>query len=247
MHSASTLRDHFLQPLLPRLLLAQLIGLAQQRFGQCADGRDHCLVLRGGRPVPQRLAGFLDQRVDLLDHRLLLLVAEDDRAQHDLLRQLVGFGFDHQHGRLGAGNHEVQLRRQQFGLGRVQHVLAVDVGHARRADRTVERQAGNGQRRRRADHRGDVRIHLRIHRHHRGDDLHFVVEAFREQRTDGPVDESRCQRLLFRRAPFALEEPARDLARGVGLFLVVDGQREEVLPGARGLGALRRDEDDGVA
>ncbi len=241
------LGDDFLQALLPRLLLAQLIGFAQQRLGQRADGRHHRLVLGGGCPVPQRLAGLFDQRVDRLDHRLLLLVAEDHGAQHDFLRKLIGFGLDHQHGCFGAGDDEVQLRRRKFGLGRIQHVLAVDVGNARRADGAVERQAGNGQRRRGADHRGDVRIHFRVHRHHGGDHLHFVVEAFGEQRTDRPVDQARRQRFLFRGAPFALEEPARDLARGVGLFLIVDGQRKEVLADARALGALRGDQNHGVA
>jgi hypothetical protein len=36
-------------------------------------------------------------------------VAEDHGAQHDLFAQLVGFGFDHQHGGFGAGHHQVQL------------------------------------------------------------------------------------------------------------------------------------------
>ena len=80
----------------------------------------------------------------------------------------------------------------------------------------------------------------------RGDDLHFVVEAFGKQRADRAVDQARGERFLLRRATFALEEAAGDLARGVGLLDVVDGQREEVLAG---LGVLRGDDGgqhDGV-
>ena len=57
---------------------------------------------------------------------------------------------------------------------------AVDVADARGADRAVERNAGERDRRRRADHRRNVGIDLGIDRHHRRDDLHFVVEAVRE-------------------------------------------------------------------
>ena len=246
MHSASTLRGDFLQPLLARLLLAQRVGFAQRAFGGRGDLVDHRLVLGGRLPVPQRLAGFLDQIVDQADRSLLLLVAEHDGAEHHFFGQLVGFRFDHQHGGLGAGDDEVQLRRRELGLGRVEHVLAVDVADARGADRAVERNAGQRERRRRADHRRNVGIDLGIDRHHRRDDLDLVVEAIGKQRPDRAVDEPAGQRLLLRRTAFALEEAAGDLARGVGLLLVVDGQREEVLAGLGLATGDRGDQHDGV-
>ena len=58
--------------------------------------------------------------------------------------------------------------------------------------------------------------------------LDFLAEALGEQRPDRAVDQAHGQDLLGRRAPFALEEAAGDLARGLGLLAVVDGQREEV-------------------
>ena len=240
------LRVDVLQALLPRLLRAQLIGFAQRGVGHAGDLGDHRVVLRRGLPVPQRLAARFDQLVDHADGRLLLLVAEHDGAQHHFLGQLVRFRFHHQHGGFGARDDEVQRRRRELGLGRIEHVLAVDIADARGADRAVERNAREHERRRGADHRRNVRIDLRIDRHDGGDDLHFVVEAVREQRPDRAIDEPRGQRLLFRRAPFALEEAAGNLAGGVGLFLVVDGQRKEVLAGLGFLPGHRGDEHDGV-
>jgi len=114
-------------------------------------------------------------------------------------------------------------------LARVQHVLAVDVAHARGADRAGERDAGDGQRGARRDQRGDVGVDFGVQRHHVHDDLHFVEEAFREQRANRAVDQARGERLELARAAFTLEEAARDLAGGVGLLDVVDGQRKEVL------------------
>jgi hypothetical protein len=77
---------------------------------------------------------------------------------------------------------------------------------------------------------------LEVMAQHGGDDEDLVLEALDEQRPDRPVDQARGQRFLFGRTAFALEEAARDLAGGVGAFLVVDRKREEVLPRLRLLG-----------
>jgi hypothetical protein len=124
------------------LLAADLVGGAQRAFGQRGDLGDEGLVLGRALPGPLGLAGVAHQLVDGVDGDLALVVAEDHGAQHDLFGQLVGFGFDHQHGGFGAGDHQVHLAVGQLRLARVQHVLAVDVAHAGGADRAVERDAG---------------------------------------------------------------------------------------------------------
>jgi hypothetical protein len=67
-----------------------------------------------------------------------------------------------------------------------------------------------------------------------------------EQRADRPVDQARGQHLLLGRAAFALEEAARDLAGGKGLFLVVHREREEIHARFRRLGADRGAQHHGV-
>jgi hypothetical protein len=78
--------------------------------------------------------------MDGVDGDLALLVAEHHGAQHHFFRQLLGFGFHHQHGGFGAGNDQIHLRILALGLTGVQHVFAVDVTHAGCADGAVERQ-----------------------------------------------------------------------------------------------------------
>ncbi len=203
--------------------------------------------MAAGANVPGGLAGRSRQFLDRLDRDLHLLVAEHHGAEHHVLGQAVRLGLDHQH-RVGrAGDDEVELRGLQYGVGRVQHVLAVDVADSRTADRAPERHAGNRERGRGAEHRRDVRIDLGVERHDGRDDLHFVVEAFREQRADRTVDQPRRQCFLLGGATFALEEAAGDAAGRVRLLDVVDGQREEVLARLRLLASDRRDENDGVA
>ena len=84
------------------------------------------------------------------------------------------------------------------------------------------------KRSRRAEHGGNVRIDLRIQRHDRRNDLHLVDEAFRKQRPDRTVDQSGGQGFLFAGAAFPLEEAAGNPSGGVGLFLVIDGEREKI-------------------
>ena len=61
--------------------------------------------------------------------------------------------------------------------------------------------------------------------------LNFIEEAIREERANRTVDQTARQRFLFARAAFTLKEPAGDLTCGIGLFNVVNGQREKVLAG----------------
>src|SRR5690606_8619259 len=130
--------------------------------------------------------------------------------------------------------------------GRVEQVLAVLVADLGGADRAHERGAGQRQRGRGADQGEHVAVDLRVHRHHGGDDLDFVLVVLGEQRADRTVDQARDQGFLLRGAAFALEETTRDAAAGVELFLVVDGEGEEVLPLALRLGRDRGDQQYGA-
>ena len=230
----------FAQGLRAGLLAADLVDGAQLFFGQALDLGDEGFVFGRRLPVPHRLAGVAHEFVDRVDRDVGLLMAEHHAAEHDFFAQLQGFGLDHQHGGFGAGDDQVHLRILAGGLARVQHVLAVDVAHAGGADRAAERDAGDRQRGADADHGGDVGVDFGVERQRVDDHVHFVQEAFGEQRADRAVDQAAGQRFVFAGLGFALEEAAGDLAGGVGLLDVVDGQREEVLAGLGRLGG-----DDG--
>jgi hypothetical protein len=138
----------------------------------------------------------------------------------------------------------------EFGAsvdGEVEDVFAIDEADARGADRAHERHARNRQRRRGRDHREHVRVVLHVVLENGDDDLRLVLVAIGEERADRTVDQARDQRLVLGRATFALEVAARDLAGGEVLFLVVDGQREEVLAGLGLLGRNDGGEDHGLA
>jgi len=174
-------------------------------------------------------------------------VAEHHSAEHDVFVELFRFRFHHQHGVGGAGDDQVELGFDHFVERRVEHIFVVGEADAGRADRALEGGARNRQRRRGGDQREDIRIVFHVVRQRRHDHLGFIAPAVHEQRADRAVDQAGDQRLLFGRTTFALEIAAGNASRGIGLFLIVDGQRQEVDAFARRLGGDDGGEHDGFA
>ena len=228
------------------LLVADLVGSAQLVVGQCDHLGDQGFVLGGGFPLPHGLASIAHQFVDGVDGHVALLVTEHHGAEHDFFRQLLGFGFHHQHSGFGASYHQVHLRVLARSLAGVQHVFAVDVAHAGGANRAVERNARNGQGCTGSDQGSNVSVHFGVQRDRVDDHMHFIEETFGEQRTDRTVDQAAGQGFVFAGLGFALEEAAGDLASGVRLLDVVHRQREKVLARLGGLGSHHGGQHHGV-
>ena len=152
------------------------------------------------------------------------------RAEHDVFRKLLGFGFDHHHRVLRARNDEVERTGGNLFVGRVEDIFAVDIADARAADRAHEGHTRKRQRSRGRDERQNIGLILAIIRKNLADHVDFVVETFGEQRTDRTIDQPRDQSLLFGRAAFALEEAARNTTGRRIFFLIMNGEREEILP-----------------
>ncbi len=174
-------------------------------------------------------------------------MAKHDRFEHLVFGKFLGLGFDHHHGVLGAGDDEVEVGLVHLVEEWVEDEFTVDHADAGGTDRAEERQAGKRQRGTARDHRDDVGVIFVVERQDRRDDLGFVLEAVDEERADGPVDEAGGQRFLFGRAAFALKKTAGNLTGGIGLFLVVHGQREEVHSRAHAAGGDDGREHSGVA
>ena len=213
------------------------VGVGDSSAELGADSAQQCGGFWLRSPGPGWLGSFGGQFFNGVDHHLELVVSKQYGAQHLVFGQLFGFRFNHQYGFRSTGNNHVQARSGQLLVSRVQQVTgAFVVSNAGSADRTIKRDAGNGQGSRSTDHRSDVRIGFLAGGQNGADNLHFVHEAFWEQRTDRTVDQSRRQGFFLGRATFTLEETARDFTRGVGFFLVVNRQREETLAWIRLLG-----------
>ena len=64
-------------------------------------------------------------------------MTEHHGAQHHVFGQFVCLRLDHQHRLLRAGDDQIELARFEFGRGRIEHILAVGIAHARSADRPL--------------------------------------------------------------------------------------------------------------
>ncbi|OIQ77018.1 hypothetical protein GALL_412960 [mine drainage metagenome] len=213
-----------------RLFLGDLVGGVQALASQRLDTVDQRLILFRSSPVPRRLAAVAHEVVDGIDRCLELLVTEHHGLEHHVFGELIRLTLDHEHGGFGAGNDQIEARIGQFGAAGVQHEFTVDVADARCAHRAVEWQAGDGKRGAGGQQSGNIGIDVGIDRQHMDDHLDFVEKAFGKQRTDRAVDQPRGQRFVLAGAAFTLEKTAGNATRCVGLFDVIDGQREKILP-----------------
>ncbi len=84
-------------------------------------------------------------------------------------------------------------------------------------------------------------------REHGDDHLRLVAIAVDKERADRPVDQAGHQGLALGGTTLALEIPARNAACREGFFLIVDGERKEVLAGLRGFGGDDGGEHCGLA
>ena len=118
----------------------------------------------------------------------------------------------------------------------VENELAVDAAHAGADDRSVEGQRGEADGGGSACHGQNVGVVFLVSGDDRGQNLHVLLQALGEERTNRAVDEAGDEGLaLGRAADFAAEEAAGDTARGIHALGIFHGQREEAAVEVEGL------------
>ena len=246
-------------------------GLGQVVGGDPLDSGEHVGAEVDDRRERQRLDRAVggDDRGDelalqldrLLDPRLGGVEAGGENRLVDLLGALgvVGeallgaAGLDH-HDRdvavfeLAPGDDELEHRGVGLLERRVRDPLAVGgEGDAHGADRPLERDAADHQRRRRGVDRQHVVGVLLVGADDGGDDLRLVAEAVGERRAQRAVGEPAGEDGVLGGTALTAEERAGDLAGGVRPLLDVDGEGEEVDAGAHVAGGVRRRQHGGAA
>src|SRR5690606_2800592 len=222
----------FIQTTITGHLVRNGVSLADGRGGFCFNGAVQRFVTGFSLPVPLLDTQFGGPLADGGNGGLECRVREQYGTQHFVFGQFLSLRFHHQYGVFGTGYDHVQQRVLQLAVGRVQQVAIffgeTDTGTT---DRAVERNTRHGQRGRGSDHGADIRINVFFSAHHGQQYLNFVHEAFREQRTDRTVDQTRGEGFFFRRTAFTLQVTTRYTTGSVHFFLVMHGQREEILTG----------------
>ena len=123
------------------------------------------------------------QSTHFLDHAM----TELDRFDHVIFRHLASETFDHRHCLFRARHDQVQIAFLQLVLRRERHKFAVDAPDTSRGDRPVEGHRRNEQSSGRSVHGQEIRVVLHVGRKNDGLTLDFIVEAFGEQWSDGPI------------------------------------------------------------
>jgi len=191
--------------------------------------------IRAGLEVADQL-GLARGRAQLVldvDERLERPVAEQDCVGHDVLGDDRSPGLAH-HDRVSrAGDHEIDIRAGQILNSGIDHELAVDATDSDCADGAHERDLADSQGAGSGEGAEHVHLVLLIRGEDGDDDLDVVLVPLGEERPDRAVGQPVGKDGLLGRTRLALDEAARDLARGVHALFELDREREEVQPGPR--------------
>ena len=157
-------------------------------------------------------------------------MCEQDCTKHDFFRKLIGFGFYHHDSIISRSNNQVEIAFSNLLVRRVQDVFAIHITYARSADWSHEGDAGNGHCSRRSNQCENIWLVLAIIAKNLRDAVDFVVETFWKQWAKWTVYQTRNQGFFLGSATFTLEKTTRNAASCGIFFLIVNGQREEILP-----------------
>ena len=155
-------------------------------------------------------------------------MSEHQRAQHIFLAHFLGTGLDHVDGLLRTGDRQRDIAFLCLLAAWVDDIFSIHAADLYTGDRSVEGNIRYAQCQGCAQHRRHLRRAVLIDGKHRVDDLHFIAETIRKQRTDRTVDHTRRQGRMLAGTSFPTQEAARDLTDRVQLFFKADGQREKV-------------------
>ena len=166
--------------------------------------------------------------LDSSDNLLDLRVAKFESVNDGVLGNLQRAGFDHDDGFFRASNDDVQQALLLLSDGGIGNELAIEQANADAGDGLLKRQvrgiAGRGG----SGDGDDIGVIIAISGKHHADNLGFIAPGLGKKRSKRAVNQPGSKDFFFRRAAFALEEAAGNLSSRIGIFAVVDSEREKV-------------------
>ena len=156
-------------------------------------------------------------------------VGELERLDELRFRNLLGGAFDHDDVVFRADVNQIEIAFVALLVRRIGDELAIHATDAHRADRSGERNVGNGERGRGAVDRENVGIVLAIRAEQHRDDLRVVKITGGKERPQRPIRHARSERLLFGGTAFAFEIAAGKFSDGRRFFAIIDRERKPIL------------------
>ena len=223
------------------LALTLQLALDEQRRGESLatlGTHEVHLVLRL-RNVDDLLVGLAERTAHLnlkVDDLLDFLMGALEGRDEILVGNLCGGPLHHEELAADARVEKIDVALGLLVVRGVDDPLSVDAADAYAADRAHERDLADVKRRRGRVHSEEVCLARSVGLDEHGVDLHIVVVAVGEERTDRTVAHAGREDLLRAGTRLTLEESAGELARGVELLAVLALEREEIDPLARRIG-----------
>ena len=167
---------------------------------------------------------LIDGRADFLDLGVGKIDGIDDRLFLNLTRARL----DHHDSVRGAHHHNVQQAVSHLTVSWIHDKAAVDQTYAYGAYRPLKGNVRDCQGTGCSIDGNHIGIVLSIGGQDKGNNLGLTTKSFGEQRPDRPVNNAASQDLALAGTAFALDEAAGNPPASVGIFAIIDSEREEV-------------------
>ena len=161
------------------------------------------------------LAALSHNGVDKPDDFLVYFMGLKDGVNHDLLRNLIGAGFNHDDLFPGGGHGQGHVRHLLLVGSGVDDEFAVNQTYLRGSAGTCKGDVGNAGCNGRTQHGCQLRAAVRVHAHYNVVQGYVVAVILRKQRTHGAVDNAAGQNCILRSLALPLVESAWNLSYGV--------------------------------
>ena len=215
--------------------------------GKGHDSLEHVVVHFLGLKGKLGLAYLLLNPGKEGDHFAVDLLALGNGGQHHIFGDFIGAALHHDNLIRRADHGQVQVAVLALLIIGVDDNLTLYQSHIDAADGTMEGNVRNGQGKGGAQHTGDFRQEVRLHRKHRHDHGNVVAHILGEEGTDGTVHQTGIEDGLVGGTALPFDKGAGDAAHRVHLLLKVHRQGEEVDAVAGLLGSGHVDQDSGAA
>src|SRR5262249_13250414 len=166
----------------------------------------------------------LDGANDFLDLRM----PKFESLDHSIFADFERAGLHYYDGFFGRRDDDIQRAGLLLGNRRVGNELPIEQADANGGDRGGKRQVRAIRGRSSSSDGNDIRVVFAVCSKNQRVDLGFIAPRFREERAHRSVNQARDEDFTLGRTAFALEEAAGNLARGIGVLAIVNGQGEKV-------------------
>lgn len=196
--------------------------------------------------VKRLIGGKLGKIDDRIDKRMEDIVEKNEGEENEILGKLMRLRLENKKRLRSKGKKKIEIGLRNLIDIRVKEILEIDIKKEREDDRKNERKERNGEGGRWRKNWKDVRVVLKIVMEKGNEEMSVVIVEVKEKREDRKVDKERKEGLVLDRKELKIEIEEGNIEGWIGILMIIEGKREEVMERIRLIGRKESWEKGGL-